>query len=101
MPSELPEPVKISRAHDLKTVDGLTQALKEMEPLHQSVLYLVINYSRTVFPEYTVAAGLCYSEIERRRARDTKILTWASVAVSGAVGIMGALLGAWVGANLN
>jgi hypothetical protein len=101
MTTKAPVPVKISRAHDLGTEAGLSQALKEMKPLHESVLYMVINQARTVFPEYGVAAGLCRSELDRRAANATKVLTWTSVAVSGAVGIFGALLGAWIGAHLN
>jgi hypothetical protein len=101
MTTKAPVPVEISKAHDLNTDAGLTQALKEVEPLHESVLYMVINQARTVRPEYGVAAGLCHSELDRRSANATKILTWTSVAVSGAVGIFGALLGAWIGAHLN
>ena len=84
MTTKAPVPVEISKAHDLNTDAGLTQALKEV-----------------VRPEYGVAAGLCHSELDRRSANATKILTWTSVAVSGAVGIFGALLGAWIGAHLN
>jgi hypothetical protein len=101
MTTNPPEPVAISREHDLKTEAGLTHALEKMKPLHESVLYMVINQARTVFPEYSVAAGLCHSELDRRAANATKTLTWTSVAVSGAAGIFGALLGAWIGAHLN
>lgn len=101
MTSKAPKPVEISRKHDVKTEAGLAQAMEEMKPLHESVLYMVINQARTVFPEYSVAAGLCHSELDRRSAKATQVLTWTSVAVSGVVGIFGALLGAWIGAHLN
>jgi hypothetical protein len=101
MTTKAPVPVEISRAHDLQTDAGLSQALEKMKPLHESVLYMVINQARTVWPEYAVAAGLCHTELDRRAANATKILTWTSVGVSGAVGIFGALLGAWIGAHLN
>jgi hypothetical protein len=101
MTTKAPVPVQISREHNLETEAGLSQALEEMKKLHESVLYMVINQARTVFPVYSVAAGLCHSELDRRAAKATKNLTMTSVAVSGAVGILGTLLGAWIGANLN
>lgn len=73
MPDTSPEAVKISRKHDLNTEAGLIKALQEMGKIHESVLYMVINQARTVFPVYGIAA----------------------------VGIVGALLGAWIGAHLN